>query len=55
MNKYYIFGMILAVLGLILIVIDAVDYLFLDNNLPSSIGLIGILIAIIGLFIQKFL
>jgi hypothetical protein len=43
-----ILGFIVSLIGVAIIIISIVDYLTKSNRLPSYVGLIGLVIAVIG-------
>jgi uncharacterized membrane protein len=46
-------GLIMAIVGFIMILINALDYIFGWNNISPAFGIIGLIFVAIGMKIKK--
>ena len=46
-------GLILAILGFFLILLNAIDYLANWQNVPSSLTVIGLMFVVVGIALEK--
>ncbi|MDD5254353.1 MAG: hypothetical protein PHG05_04640 [Candidatus Nanoarchaeia archaeon] len=53
MNLDFNLGKLIAIIGFIFILLDAIDYLLGWTNISAGVMVIGLILVVIGMFINK--